>query len=191
MRGTRVAAAVCVALAATAAFAVFGQAGDSALGVVALDADGRLALPVGTDRWIAVGTGIGGEYSDLPFDPANPGRIGVVQMEPKAYDYFLANGRYANGTMFLLTFYATQAKPDPALPGFVQGDVAAREIHLIDNARFPQEGGAFFLFPVGINQPAKPMPLGSECAQCHAEHGAFEGTFVQFYPPLRAIVAPR
>lgn len=172
-----------------AALTVFGQsAAPAKLDVARYDGEGRLAFPAGTDRWIAVGTGLGGNYADVPFDPANPGSIGVVQMEPSAYDYFLKNGRYADGTMFLLTFYATQEKPDPALQGFVQGDVVGREVHVLDTARFAEEGSGFFVFSEGTGTPAAPEPVGSMCVQCHSEHGAFEGTFVQFYPALRGRV---
>jgi Cytochrome P460 len=162
----------------------FAQSRPGGLSVARYDAQGRLEFPAGTDRWIGVGAGLGGNYADVPFDAANPGSIGVVQMEPTAYDYFLRNGRYADGTMFLLTFYATQKKPDPALQGFVQGDVMGREIHVLDKSRFPQEGSGFFVFSQGT-APAAPMPIGSVCVQCHSEHGAFDGTFVQFYPVLR------
>lgn len=176
----------CVLVTLLAAAAVRAQQTTAfRLESAALDADNRLALPGDTDRWIAVGSSIGGEYSDEPFDPANPGAIGVVQMEPAAYDYFLENGVYADGTMFLLSFYRTQEKPEPELPGFVQGDLAQQEIHLIDRQRFPEEGRAFFLFLPGSSAPSSPLPLGSPCFVCHIEHGEYDGTFRQFYPQLR------
>lgn len=150
-----------------------------------LDAERRLALPEGIDRWIAVGSSIGGEYSDEPFDPENPGTIGVVQMEPAAYEYFLDNGAYADGTMFLLSFYAPQEKPEPELPGFVQGALVQQEIHLIDRRSFPEEGRAFYLYRPGATEPAAPLPLGSTCFVCHTEHGDYDATFTQFYPHLR------
>ena len=28
------------------------------------------------------------------------------------------------------------------------------------------------------------MPPGNECVRCHLAHGAFEGTFIQFYPVM-------
>jgi hypothetical protein len=147
--------------------------------------DGRLELPGGIDRWIALGSGVGGNYSETAFDPQNPGPITVVQMEPSAYDYFQRTGRYADGTLLLLSFYRPQAKPDPALQGFVQGDLAQREIHVIDRGRFAAEGRAFFVFPPEATQAAA-MPVGSVCVECHTAHGAFDGTFAQFYPPIRA-----
>ena len=173
-------------LIGAATFAVLGQSGtEDMIAVADYGANGQLAFPAGTDRWIAVGSGLGGNYAVEPFDPAQPGPISVVQMEPSAYDYFLKTGRYADGTMFLLTFYATQKQPNPALQGFVQADVVGREIHVIDKQRFAQEGSGFFVFSNGTGTPAAPMPVGSACVECHSEHGAFDGTFVQFYPSLR------
>jgi hypothetical protein len=158
-----------------------------ALDVATYGGDGRLALPGNIDRWIALGSGVGGNYSETAFDPQNPGPITVVQMEPSAYDSFLRTGRYPDGTMLLLSFYRPQAKPDPALQGFVQGDLTQREIHVIDRRRFAAEGRAFFVFPPEAAK-ASAMPVGSVCVQCHTAHGAFDGTFAQFYPPIRASI---
>ena len=150
------------------------------------DAD-ELHYPDDTDRWIVLGTNIGGDYSDAEFDPQNPGMIGVVQIEPKAYQYLLDNREYANGTMLLLTFYRPQAKPQPDLSGFVQGDVAGREIHVIDRKKFQDERG-FYLFGAEGAATSTVLPPGNECVQCHAEHGAFDSTFIQFYPTIRDLV---
>lgn len=149
------------------------------------DSDGRLLFPEDAHRWIPIGASLGSDYDDQAFDPASPGPIGVVQIEPSAYDYFQSNGRYADGTMLLLTFYAVQEKPAPALNGFVQDDVLQREIHVIDRQRFTDEGRAFFLFPGATSAVAAPFPSGSACVECHTAHGDVDGTFVQFYPALR------
>jgi hypothetical protein len=151
--------------------------------------DGGLQFPADADRWIPVGTGIGGEYADEPFDPANPGVLSLVQMEPSAYDFFFETGEYADGTMFLLSFYEPLEKPDPELPGFMQGELLQREIHVIDSQRFAEEGRGFFMFPPEATVSPAPMPLGSECTVCHEEHGGFRGTFTQFYPRMRAHIA--
>ncbi len=182
--------ATAAAVACLGVAAALGQdrAPDS-LDAARYDASGKLAFPAFTDHWIAVGSDIGGNYAAGAFDPANPGTIGVVQMEPGAYDYFLKNRRYADGTMFLLTFYAVQRDPDPALKGFVQGDVVGREVHVLDARRYAAEGRAFFVFGTDTAPPVAAQPLGSACVACHMQHGAFAGTFVQFYPPLRNAVA--
>jgi hypothetical protein len=33
------------------------------------------------------------------------------------------------------------------------------------------------------------IPLTEDCYSCHAEHGAVDTTFVQFYPTLKPIAA--
>ena len=150
------------------------------------NAENQLMFPGNADVWVHMGSSLGSDYNDGPFDPANPGTLGVVQMEPEAYRYFLDRGEYADGTMFLLSFYAAEAESDPQLPGFVQGNLQAREIHVIDRDRFA-EGRAFFLFPptASVETASTKLPDGSPCVQCHIPEGAYDGTFTQFYPPIR------
>lgn len=166
---------------------VFTSAQDNP-GMAGLNNDNQLAFPERTDEWIFLGSSLGSDYGDEPFDPANPGSIGVVQMEPEAYRYFLENREYADGTMMLLTFYASEAESSPQLPGFVQGQKTAKEIHLISD-RFA-EGRGFFLYPAGA--PAGTMsdklPDNSTCVQCHIPEGQYDGTFTQFYPAIRDLV---
>jgi len=157
----------------------------AALDVAQFDEAGRLLFPGNTDRWITLGSGLGGDYSAASFDPDNPGTMSHVQMEPAAYEFFQSNGYYAEGTMLLLSFYQTLEKPEPELRGFAQGALAQREIHLIDARRFAAEGRAFFVYPTPESVSAQAIPVGSECVACHTEHGAFDGTFTQFYPPAR------
>jgi len=193
MRINRVSFAACVAGIGAGFAIMLGAAqeagsggGQSArLDVAGFLAGGQLTFPDNTDRWVVLGSTVGGEYSDEAFTVDDLRSIGVVQMEPSAYEYFLEHRRYADGTMLLLTFYGLQQKPQPALQGFVQGPVLQREIHMIDKARFAEEGRAFYVFPGSSPAPAAPMPTGSECVVCHSEHGQFDATFTQFYPALR------
>jgi hypothetical protein len=158
------------------------------LGVAQYDAEGHLLKPGNLEEWIQTGASLGGDYNQGPFDPQNPGVIGVVQMEPGAYRYFMENGTYADGTMFLLTFYRAEAKSSPQLAGFVQGDVAGQEIHILDKARFDEGGHAFFMFP-GDTAASTRVAAGNECVACHTSEGAFDGTFSQFYPSVRTRLA--
>jgi hypothetical protein len=157
------------------------------LGVAQYTENGELSRPGNLDEWIQTGASLGSEYSDEPFDAANPGTIGTVQMEPAAYRYFLENRKYADGTMFLLSFYRAEGHSEPQLPGFVQGPLMAQEIHVLDKTRFG-DGHGFFLFPNANVQASTRIPDGNECVTCHNEHGAFDGTFVQFYPKLRELL---
>lgn len=147
--------------------------------------DGALNFPDDTDTWVYMGTTLGGDYNDAPFDPAAPATFGIVQMEPEAYRYFIDNGSYADGTMFLLSFYDSVAKSEPQLQGFVQGALQNQEIHVIDKSRFA-EGRGFFFYRGGGGTTSSTAKIadGSECVSCHNEHGAYDGTFTQFYPVL-------
>lgn len=147
---------------------------------------GELQHPADLAAWIHLGSSLGGDYREEPFDPASPGVIGVVQMEPAAYRYFVENGRYADGSMFLLSFYTSEINSDPKLQGFVQGDLQAQEIHVIDGERF-EDGRAFFMFPDPGQATSTALPAGNECVQCHEAEGDYNGTFIQFYPTLRSL----
>jgi hypothetical protein len=147
-----------------------------------------LEFPADALGWITLGADIGGDYATGAFDPKTPGTIGVVQIEPAAYRYLIEHGEYADGTMLLLTFYRAESQSEPQLRGFVQGPVTAREIHVIDKKRFPEEGRAFFVFPGAETQTGVRQPLGSTCVVCHKEHGKLDATFAQFYPPIRQLI---
>lgn len=174
------------ALLLTLPLAVFAQ---DNLDVAQYDADGRLQRPANLDEWIQTGASLGSDYGEGPFDAQNPGGIGVVQMEPAAYRYFMQNGSYADGTMFLLSFFRAEAQSSPQLPGFVQGDMYAQEIHVIDKTRFDDGGHAFFMFQGPEVTASMRLAAGNECVSCHMEHGAFDGTFTQFYPRVRERLA--
>ena len=174
--------------------ALLGQPADAErpdLDVAEYTPAGELVFPADVAEWIHLGSAIGHGYADeqaqeRTFAPDDPGTIHIVQIEPAAYRYFLEHKHYADGTMLLLSFYRTMAAPDPDLNGFTQGDLAAREIHVLDRARFADER-AFFLFdPVARSSPM--VPAGNECVTCHAEHGAYDSTFTQFYPLLRELL---
>ena len=147
---------------------------------------GALQRPADLATWVHMGSSLGSDYRSAPFDPAQPGVIGVVQMEPTAYDYFVEHGRYADGSMFLLSFYGAEVNSDPQLQGFVQGELRAQEIHVIDAQRFG-DGRAFFMFQDPAQTESTPLAAGNECVQCHEAEGQYNGTFLQFYPTLRSL----
>jgi hypothetical protein len=156
------------------------------LGVAQYSEAGELLRPANLAEWIQAGASLGSDYGQGPFDAQNPGAIGVVQMEPSAWRYFLEHKTYADGTMFLLSFYGAEGQSSPQLPGFVQGTMRAQEIHVIDKARFGDDRGhAFFLFPTPETASSTRVPVGNDCVACHTSEGKFDGTFIQFYPHLR------
>ena len=144
-------------------------------------ADGKLVKPQDLEQWVFVGTSLGMGYNEAQFNPASPGLFQVVQMEPRAYRYFMDNGHLAPGSMLLLSFYGTDQRVSNNKTGYVQTGLKGREIHLIDPAKQP-DGRVFYSF--GLKDEGTPVAPGNECVRCHTTHGAFEGTFMQFYPVL-------
>jgi cytochrome P460 len=152
-------------------------------------ADGKLQKPADLDNWIFLGASLGMGYNPGSFNAANPGQFQVAMMEPNAYRYFIENGKFAPGSMFLLSFYNADKQPRSINQnGFTQADLTNFEIHLVDPVKGKdQEGHVFYLFGADATQ-GNPLPPGNACVRCHVDHGAFDGTFAQFYPPIRPLI---
>ncbi len=160
-------------------------AAPQSLQVARLTEGGKLQKPADLSNWIFLGASLGMGYNPGSFNAAHPGQFQVAMMEPGAYRYFMENGKYAPGSMFLLSFYNSDTQPRSINQnGFTQADLTNFEIHVIDPAQ-GQDGHSFYLF--GANaQEGNPVPPGNACVRCHVAHGAFGGTFAQFYPTIRA-----
>jgi hypothetical protein len=168
------------AVAGAAALAV--QPGK--LDVARLTDDGKLLKPADLDHWVFLGTSLGMGYNPGSFNAARPGQFQVALMEPTAYRYFVEHGSYAPGSMFLLSFYdADTQERSINQHGFTQADLTNYEIHLIDPDN--KEGHGFYMFGPQSTS-GDPVGPGSSCVRCHVQHGAFDGTFAQFYPTIRA-----
>jgi cytochrome P460 len=158
--------------------------------VAQFTADGKLQKPADLDSWVFLGTSLGMGYNPGSFNAAHPGQFQVVLMEPTAYRYFVQNRSYAPGSMFLLSFYDSDTQQRSINQnGFTQADLTNYEIHVIDLAKGDKadKGHAFYVFNPNDTQ-GKPLPAGNACVRCHVEHGAFDGTFAQFYPTLRPMI---
>jgi hypothetical protein len=156
---------------------------DFRLDVAQLAEASDLLRPDNLDQWVFLGSSLGLGYDEAKSDPDSPGNFQVVLMEPKAYEYFKLNGKYADGSMFLLSIYGTQKHRSAERSGFSQQDLLNFEIHLIDRQRYT-DGRAFFLYKKDDTR-AKALPAGNVCVQCHVQNAAFGGTFAQFYPTIR------
>jgi hypothetical protein len=190
----RVAALAAVAGGTLAlAVAALGQqasqpAATGSLRIAQLTPKGKLQKPADLDSWIFLGTSLGMGYNAGSFNAAHPGQFQVVLMEPNAYRHFVKHRRYAPGSMFLLSFYnSDQQQRSINQNGFTQADLTNYEIHVIDQT-LGKEGRAFYLFDADDTE-GNPVPPGNACVRCHIDHGAFDGTFVQFYPTLRPFIA--
>jgi hypothetical protein len=182
----RAAALVAVAGGAVAAFAQDAQQpAPQALDIARITA-GKLQKPADLESWVFLGTSLGMGYNPGSFNAAHPGQFQVVLMEPNAYQHFVKTGSYAQGSMFLLSFYnADTQKRSINQNGFTQADLTNYEIHVMDPAA--KEGHAFYVFGAD-DKEGRAMPAGNACVRCHVDHGAFQGTFAQFYPTLRPMI---
>src|SRR5688572_24373927 len=144
-------------LAATAA-ADTAQAPAAAqpLDVARLTTDGKLEKPADLENWVFLGTSLGMGYNPGSFNAARPGQFQVVLMEPNAYRYFVANGSYAPGSMFVLSFYDPDVQTRSVNQhGFTQAELTNYEIHLIDPAS--KDGHTFYMFDPD-SKSGKPLP---------------------------------
>jgi Cytochrome P460 len=147
-------------------------------------ADGQLIRPDNYREWIYLSSGLGMTYGVVESAAGAPSpRFDNVFVTPQAYKAFLQTGAWPDKTMFALEVRNSATKGSINNGGHYQEGVAALEIHLKDQARFPATKWAFFGFEDSARS-AKPFPSESRCQTCHAKNGAVDETFVQFYPTL-------
>ena len=144
--------------------------------------DGRLERPANYREWIWLSSGLGMAYgpaaqgnanADPPFDN--------VFVTPAAYRGFLGTGKWPYGTMFVLELRSSVSKGSINQRGHYQGGRRGMEVEVKD-ARFPGNW-AFFDFGSQADS-AEPFARSAACYSCHAQNGAVDNTFVQFYPTL-------
>jgi hypothetical protein len=142
--------------------------------------DGRLERPADYREWVWLSSGLGMSYSSAQTE-ANP-MFDNVFVAPAAYRAFLQTGQWPDQTMFVLEVRASQNKGSINQGGHYQGSLMAIEAEVKDERRFPGKW-AFFGFRTGAD-PAAAFPKSESCYSCHAQNGAVDNTFVQFYPTL-------
>jgi FixJ family two-component response regulator len=163
-----------------------GQAPPQALGVARMDAGGKLQKPADLETWVFLGTSLGMGYNPGSFNAKRPGQFQVVLMEPNAFRHFKQHGSFAPGSMFLLSFYDPDQRRSINQAGFVQADLTNYEIHLITGSQ-GDERHVFYMFGAK-DSLGTPLPPKNGCVDCHVKHGAFDGTFAQFYPAIRHLI---
>jgi hypothetical protein len=145
--------------------------------------EGQLMRPDNYREWIYLSSGLGMTYGLVESAAKTSSeRFDNVFVSPQAYKAFLQTGTWPDKTMFALEVRYSATKGSINQGGHYQEGVAALEIHLKDQTRFPAKW-AFFGFGAS-DQTGKPFPANSACQTCHAKSGAVDETFVQFYPTL-------
>lgn len=142
-------------------------------------------LPPATYReWIYLTSGLDMSYTAKAMDMgAGMSMFDNVFVNPETYRSFLATGTWPDKTVMILEGREAHSKGSINQHGHFQAvGVADLEVHVKDEARFPGKW-AFFAFDAP-NKNGTLIPQNAPCYKCHAEHGAVDTTFVQFYPTL-------
>jgi hypothetical protein len=141
-------------------------------------------LPVANYReWIYLSSGVDMSYSPRP---AGMTMFDNVFVNPEAYHSFLATGTWPDKTVMVLEVREAKSKGSINQHGHFQGtSLMGIEVHVKDVARNPG-GWAFFDFD-SPTANGKVFAANAPCYSCHAEHGAVDTTFVQFYPTILPI----
>ncbi|MFO0425385.1 MAG: cytochrome P460 family protein [Planctomyces sp.] len=159
--------------------------------------DGKLLRPVGYERWIVVGASIGLSYSDGQNKSSdNPGTIHNVYLQPEAFDHYVRTGQFPEQTVFVVTnnpSTPTRGKDSLNRAGFFAATPTGMEVAIRDTKRF-EDGWAYFMFhdkehdaQQKINEQSRQSEAAfptASCYTCHAEHGAEDNVFTQFYSVL-------
>jgi hypothetical protein len=144
--------------------------------------DGQLKRPSDYREWIFLTSGLGMTYGPAASQSSDEHpTFDNVFVNRAAYRSFTNTGQWPDKTLFILEVRASQSKGSINKGGHFQSDVVDLEAHVKDE-HFPGKW-AFFGFPAGAGT-AKLIPTSASCYSCHAQHGAVDTTFVQFYPTL-------
>jgi hypothetical protein len=157
-----------------------GAASASVSEVPQFDSDGKLARPVDYRRWVFVSSGFGMSYSQ---QPDGMQMFTNVFVQPAAYDYFLANGKWPDKTVFVLEEYGSTSQGSINKHGSYQTEFAGLDVEVKDEKRFPDKW-AYFNFQGSQKVAASITPSQNACWKCHDRSAAVEHSFVQFYPEL-------
>lgn len=147
---------------------------------------GELVLPAHYREWVFLSSGLGMTYQ--PSTAANQDRspsFTNVFVNPAAYRSFLETGKWPDQTVLVLEVRFSETKGSINKDGHYQAGLDHVAVEVKDTARFPASGWAFFA--LGKASSGKLIPRTADCYSCHAEHGAVDNTFVQFYPTLLAV----
>jgi hypothetical protein len=174
-----------VTLSLVAGYTMLAQT-QASIGVPQFGADNELMRPQDYREWIYLSSGLGMSYNPSANPAGNPNPpFDNVYVAPAAYRSFLQTGTWPDKTMFVLELRASTSEGSILRGGRFQGQLLGLEVEVKDESRFPGKWG-FYEFGRSAAS-VKPLPTTASCYSCHAEHGAVDNTFVQFYPTLADI----
>jgi hypothetical protein len=112
--------------------------------------DGRLQRPVNYRNWRFVTAGLGMSYGPAAQAAAMTGHVMFdnVFVQPAAYDAFVRDGVWPEGTMFVLELRGSLTKRTPNNGGHFQDDLHGVEVSVKDSSRFK---GRWAYFEFGMS----------------------------------------
>jgi hypothetical protein len=140
-------------------------------------AQDKLVLPANYREWIFLSSGLGMTYGPLAAPDTQP-RFDNVFVPRPAYEAFRKTGTWPDKTMFILEVRAAESKGSINNGGHYQTEVLGIEAEVKEAGKW-----TFYGFG-GAGTEGKPFPRTESCYSCHAQNGAVDNTFVQFYPTL-------
>jgi hypothetical protein len=162
---------------------------------------GDLLLPNGFETWVFVGSNLGLSYtpdaaaaaSAPPPRTPRQQQFHNVFINKAAYHYFLADGRFPEGTMLVMqVFEAVDKEPRNVLAsGVFNGRRVGLEVAVKNTSR-PDGKTTPWAYYNFTDQSDRSKALASAaafpdaaCANCHQLHASIDNVWVQFYPALR------
>lgn len=145
--------------------------------------DGKLVRPVDFRRWVFLSSGFGMSYSQ---QPDGMQAFTNVFVNPASYDYYQANGKWPDKTIFVLEEYGSTSHGSINKHGSYQTELMGLDVEVKDEARFPDKW-AYFNFQGEAKAVGAIAPAKNDCWKCHDQNAAVEHSFVQFYPELLKI----
>ena len=145
--------------------------------------DGKLVRPEEYRRWVYVSSGFGISYSQRAGEPQAFTNVFVT---PAAYDYFVANGKWPDKTMFVLEVYGSSSHGSINKSGSYQSEFEGLDVEVKDEKRFADKW-AYFNFDAQAKSASAMTPSRNDCWKCHETSAFVEHSFVQFYPELLKI----
>ena len=182
MRNRLAMCGVGVAVAMAAMGTMAGRSQPASPAAAQFTAEGKLVRPVDYRRWVYVSSGFGMSYNANAGGNGEPAFTNVF-VTPTSYDYFQANGKWPDKTMFVLEVYGSTSNGSINTHGSFQKTFIGLDVEVKDEKRFPDKW-AYFNFDGEEKSANAAAPAKNECWKCHEQNAAVEHSFVQFYPEM-------
>lgn len=145
----------------------------------------RMPIPGDYRSWVFLTSSLDLNYNDaVPGASGRPSVLDNVFVNPEAWRSFVQTGTWPDKTVLVKENRVAESAGTISKSGKFQSGVVSMEIHVKDEARFP---GGWAFFVSNGKGPGVRVAMGADCYSCHAQHGAVDSTFVQFYPTLLEI----